>query len=155
MGTETTMTAAELVIIPSPGTGHLSSTVEIALLVGRDDRLFITIFVMRFPIDTKTSSNTLSEHQQQRLKFVNLPQDESTAELLSKDLLLRFVDWHKTHVRAAVSEMVAGFPKSTRLAGFVIGMFCTPMIDVADEFGVPAYVYFTSNASFLGFFSPK
>ncbi|KAL6976030.1 hydroquinone glucosyltransferase [Sarracenia purpurea var. burkii] len=129
MGTEKTTAAAELVIIPSPGTGHLLSTVEIAkLLVDRDERLSITILVMRFPLDTTTSSHTLSERQQQRLKFVNLPQDESTAELLSNrgDLLSRFVDWHKTHVRAAVSEIVAGFPESTRLAGFVIDMFCTP-----------------------------
>ncbi|KAL6990254.1 hydroquinone glucosyltransferase, partial [Sarracenia purpurea var. burkii] len=153
MGIENTKTAAELVFFPSPGTGHLLSTVEIAkLLVDRDDRLSITILVMRIPFDNKTSSHTLSERQQQRLKFVNLPQDESTAELLSNraDLLSRFVDWHKPHVRAAVSEIVAGLPESTRLAGFVIDMFCTQMIDVADEFGVPAYVYFTSNASFLG-----
>ncbi|RVW60542.1 UDP-glucose flavonoid 3-O-glucosyltransferase 6 [Vitis vinifera] len=40
---------------------------------------------------------------------------------------------------------------SVRLAGFVIDMFCTSMIDVANEFGVPSYLFFTSSAAFLGF----
>ncbi|KAJ0860409.1 putative anthocyanidin 3-O-glucosyltransferase [Helianthus annuus] len=30
-------------------------------------------------------------------------------------------------------------------------MFCTSMIDVANEFNVPTFVFFTSNAAFLGF----
>ncbi|GJW77183.1 anthocyanidin 3-O-glucosyltransferase 2-like protein [Tanacetum coccineum] len=37
------------------------------------------------------------------------------------------------------------------IAGFVIDMFCTCMIDVANEFHIPTYVFFTSNAAFLGF----
>ncbi|CAN1249861.1 UDP-glucose flavonoid 3-O-glucosyltransferase 6 [Linum perenne] len=31
-------------------------------------------------------------------------------------------------------------------------MFCTSMFDVADELGVPSFIYYTSNASSLGFF---
>ncbi|KAF2319812.1 hypothetical protein GH714_019268 [Hevea brasiliensis] len=30
-------------------------------------------------------------------------------------------------------------------------MFCTSMIDVADDFGAPSYIFFTSGAAFLGF----
>ncbi|KAL3646195.1 hypothetical protein CASFOL_011375 [Castilleja foliolosa] len=30
-------------------------------------------------------------------------------------------------------------------------MFCTGMIDVANEFNVPTYVFFTSGAAMLGF----
>ncbi|KAJ4894241.1 UDP-glucuronosyl/UDP-glucosyltransferase protein [Raphanus sativus] len=32
----------------------------------------------------------------------------------------------------------------------VVEFFCTPMIDVENEFGLLAYTYFTSNASYLG-----
>ncbi|CAN1249857.1 Putative UDP-glucose flavonoid 3-O-glucosyltransferase 3 [Linum perenne] len=39
-----------------------------------------------------------------------------------------------------------------RLAGLVLDMFCTSMFDVADELGVPSFIYYTSNASSLGFF---
>ncbi|KAL6976026.1 hydroquinone glucosyltransferase [Sarracenia purpurea var. burkii] len=143
---------AELVFIPSLFTGHLVSAVEIAkLLVDRDHRLSITILLMRRQLDFKISSYTISKPRQ-RLKFVNLPPDESTVGLLSNNgkELSRFVDWNKNHVRNAVSEMIANFSELTRLAGFVIDMLCTPMIDVANEFGVPTYVYFTSSAAFLG-----
>ena len=32
---------------------------------------------------------------------------------------------------------------------FVVDMFCTAIIDVANELGVPSYVFYTSGASFL------
>ncbi|KAK7820501.1 udp-glycosyltransferase 71e1 [Quercus suber] len=40
---------------------------------------------------------------------------------------------------------------TSRVAAFVLDMFCTPMIDVANEFGIPTYIYFTSSANALGF----
>ena len=30
-------------------------------------------------------------------------------------------------------------------------MFCTTMVDVANEFQVPSYVYYTSSAAYLAF----
>ncbi|THG20235.1 hypothetical protein TEA_007965 [Camellia sinensis var. sinensis] len=30
-------------------------------------------------------------------------------------------------------------------------MFCTPIIDITNEFGIPTYVFFMSNAGLLGF----
>ncbi|KAL6976016.1 hydroquinone glucosyltransferase [Sarracenia purpurea var. burkii] len=141
---------AELVFIPPPLTGHFATTVEMAkLLVDRNHRLSITILIMRLPFDSKINSFTISEP---RLKFVNLPQDDSTAELMSNgaDLFSKFVNWNKSHVRNAVLEMIDGFSESTRLVGFVIDMFCTSMIDVANEFEVPTYVYFTCSGAVLG-----
>ncbi|AET00314.2 glycosyltransferase, putative [Medicago truncatula] len=42
------MKKAEVVIIPSPGVGHLVSTLEFAkLLINRDNRLRITVLVMK------------------------------------------------------------------------------------------------------------
>ncbi|KAL6976018.1 hydroquinone glucosyltransferase [Sarracenia purpurea var. burkii] len=140
----------ELVFIPSPLTGHLATTVEMAkLLIDRTDQLSITILIMRLPFDSKISSYTTSES---RLKFVNLPLDESTAKHISNgaDLFSKFVNSNKNHVKNAVLEMIDGFSESTRLVGFVIDMFCTSMIDVANEFEVPTYVYFTSNSAVLG-----
>nr|GEZ37314.1 anthocyanidin 3-O-glucosyltransferase 2-like [Tanacetum cinerariifolium] len=42
-------------------------------------------------------------------------------------------------------------PVPTKVVGFVIDVFCTGMINVANEFNVPIYVFFTSNAAFLRF----
>ena len=52
-------------------------------------------------------------------------------------------------LRDAVQELTLS--NSVRLAGFVVDMFSTSMIDVADEFGVPSYLFYTSSAAFLGF----
>uniref|UniRef100_A0A251VBC8 Putative UDP-glucuronosyl/UDP-glucosyltransferase n=1 Tax=Helianthus annuus TaxID=4232 RepID=A0A251VBC8_HELAN len=40
---------------------------------------------------------------------------------------------------------------SSRVVGFVVDVFCTGMIDVANEFNLPTYVFFTSSSAFLGF----
>ncbi|GMP54471.1 hypothetical protein CsSME_00019636 [Camellia sinensis var. sinensis] len=150
------MSKAQLVFIPSPGIGHLVSTVEMAkLLVGRDDRLSITVLVMKFPFDNKGTSYTQSLSSD-RIRFLDLLHDTpSTADLNSKtpgSFLFDYIESHKPRVRDVVSEIVSKSESEStpRLAGFVIDMFCTPMIDVANEFGVPTYVFFTSSAAFLG-----
>lgn len=38
------------------------------------------------------------------------------------------------------------------MAALVLDLFCTPLVDVAPELTVPAYVYFTCNAAALSFF---
>ncbi|GMP54472.1 hypothetical protein CsSME_00019637 [Camellia sinensis var. sinensis] len=150
------MSKAQLVFIPSPGIGHLVSTVEMAkLLVDRDDRLSITVLVMKFPFDNKGTSYTQSLSSD-RIRFLDLFHDTpSTADLNSKtpgSFLFDYIESHKPRVRDVVSEIVSKSESEStpRLAGFVIDMFCTPMIDVANEFGVPTYVFFTSSAASLG-----
>ncbi|CAN1249883.1 UDP-glucose flavonoid 3-O-glucosyltransferase 6 [Linum perenne] len=61
------------------------------------------------------------------------------------------MDSRKPQLKQAVSaEMAHSDPP--RLAGLVLDMFCTSMLDVAEELGVPSFIYFTSTASSLGFF---
>ncbi|KZV31374.1 UDP-glucose flavonoid 3-O-glucosyltransferase 3-like [Dorcoceras hygrometricum] len=45
---------------------------------------------------------------------------------------------------------VAEYIRNSNAVPVVVDMLCTPMIDVADEFHLPSYVFFTSPASFLG-----
>ncbi|XP_059651121.1 anthocyanidin 3-O-glucosyltransferase 2-like [Cornus florida] len=140
---------AELVFIPSPGVGHLASALEMAnLLIRRDERLFITVIIMKAPFETKTSIYTQSKSEDSRLRFVELPHHESISDSTSKSGVhfhTALIETNKTRVRDVAARI-----KTTRLAGFVVDMFCTGMIDVADELGVPTYVYFTSSAGFLG-----
>ncbi|KAH7843407.1 hypothetical protein Vadar_016245 [Vaccinium darrowii] len=149
---------AELLFIPSPGIGHLVSTVEMAKqLIGRDHRLSITVLIMKIPFDkpkvSSTTQSLLLTAAEDRLKFVYLPQQDEAAitELQSKNpgyFMSEFVNMNKQHVRDHVTMMIS--TESIRLAGFVIDLFCIPMMDVAAEFGLPTYVFFTSNCGFLG-----
>lgn len=55
------MRQADLIFIPTPGIGHLVSTLEFAeCLIDRDDRLLITILSMKFPFTTLADAYTRS-----------------------------------------------------------------------------------------------
>ncbi|KAJ7971226.1 Glycosyltransferase [Quillaja saponaria] len=154
------MKKAELVFIPSPGIGHLVSTIEIAkLLVERDDRLSITVLVIKLPNDSKTTAYTeavvASSSITKRIKFINLPDVHNTvAEVSNIALFFHLViEAQKQQVQEAVQKLILhnnSDPDSPRLAGFVIDMFCTTMIDIANEFDVPTYMFYTSSAGYLG-----
>ena len=145
---------AQLVFIPYPGISHLVSTVKIAkLLVNRDDRLFITVLVMKQTSLTDLNAqtdNVVISATSERIKFVELPPYNESHPGKFKSILF---ESQKPHVKNFVAELVrsgSSRPDSPRLAGFVIDMFCTTMIDVANEFRVPTYMFYTSGAGFLG-----
>ncbi|KAH6782032.1 hypothetical protein C2S51_007325 [Perilla frutescens var. frutescens] len=142
---------AILVFVPFPVMSHLVSAVETArVLADRDGRLSVTILVMKLPMDTKISSYTKhSPHPQ--INFVHLQENKSiSAELMgSKNRNRRLAESQKGPARDAVAEMMKAHG-SGRLAGFVLDMFCTPMIDVANELEVPSYIFFASGSASLG-----
>ncbi|KAL8238571.1 hypothetical protein R6Q59_015138 [Mikania micrantha] len=150
---------AELIFIPAPGLGHIMSTVEIAkILVNRDQRLFVTVLVIKPPTGRYGSAITdyiesLAKTNMNHISFIQLPQHESLSNYDPKSPMSMFSDFipsHSNRVRNVVADMISQ-PGSRRIAGFVIDMFCTCMVDVANEFNVPTYMFFTSNAAFLGF----
>ncbi|KAL3753149.1 hypothetical protein ACJRO7_000534 [Eucalyptus globulus] len=148
------MADAKLLFIPTPGLGHLVAMVEMAkLIVDRDPRLSVTVLLMKYPFDSDVDSYTNSlatSGASPRLCFVHLPRDNDDSQSSSAHFLTNFVESNKPRVKRAVAELADSAGSTGRLAGFVLDMFCTTMIDLADEFGVPSYVLFTSSAAFLG-----
>lgn len=153
------MKKAELVLVPSPGIGHLASMMELAkLLVDRDDRVSITVIIIRLALDSKISRYTESltaSSKSTRIQFIDLPSDKTnTSNDHPSKFVTSLIESEKPHVKEFVSKLITQSelnPEPPRLACFVLDMFCTGMIDVANEFGVPSYIYFTSSAAFLGF----
>ncbi|KAL2237193.1 anthocyanidin 3-O-glucosyltransferase 2-like [Sesamum indicum] len=138
---------AELVFVPSPGLSHLVSTVEMAkLLLDRDGRLSITVLIMKHPTDSAVDSYTKNISSDSRLRFINLPTLDDTSLFKMLDL----INYQFTHIRDIVSNLIKqpSLPGS-QLAGLVLDMFCTKLIEVADEFNLPAYAFYTSSASTL------
>lgn len=148
------MADAELLFIPTPGMGHLVAMVEMAkLIVDRDPRLFVTVLVMKFPFDSDVDSYTNSlatSMAASRLRFIHLPRENANPDFSSGQFITNFVESNKPRVKRAIAELADSAGSTGRLAGFVLDMFCTTMIDLADELGVPSYVLFTSSAAFLG-----
>ncbi|KAG2316063.1 hypothetical protein Bca52824_019185 [Brassica carinata] len=144
----------ELVFIPYPGIGHLRSAVEMAkLLVNRDDRLSITVLLLpSLPGGEAVSSAylaSLSAACTNRLRYEIISGENTEPTRLDIH-----IENQKPKVRLAVSKLVdddhSKLPDSPRLAGFVVDLFCTSMMDVANEFRVPTYLFYTSSAGLLG-----
>ncbi|GER53981.1 UDP-sugar:glycosyltransferase [Striga asiatica] len=137
---------ANLIFIPFPILSHQAAAVQTAgLLVDRNPRLTATIIVMKLPVDTKT---TTPDHNP-RIRFVELPPDEQSFAKYGTNpnsLTVYYTESQKGPVRDTVMTIM----HSGRVAGFVVDMFCTAMIDVAHELGLPSYIFFTGNASNLG-----
>ncbi|KDP38845.1 hypothetical protein JCGZ_05002 [Jatropha curcas] len=148
------MEEVQLVFVPTPGIGHLISTVELAklLLNHHHHGLSVTVLVMKLSnfgsnvtnnyIQSLAASTSLSD----RIRFIDLPEDK-----LETFSIASFIERQKPHVKQVISEITQSGSDSPRLAGFVLDMFCATMIDVANDFGVPSYIFFTSSAAFFGF----
>ncbi|KAJ0769963.1 putative flavonol 3-O-glucosyltransferase [Helianthus annuus] len=150
-------TVAELVFIPAPVVGHIMSTVEMAkLLVKRDQRLLVTILLMNPPFSIlalTTYIESLAKNILERILFVQVPQEQTPPKLDPKfpfTSFTKFINSHCKSVRNILEDMIDQ-TGSSRVVGLVVDISCTGMIDVANEFNLPTYVYFTSNAAFLGF----
>ncbi|KAK3444627.1 hypothetical protein EUGRSUZ_A00930 [Eucalyptus grandis] len=140
----------ELVFIPCPGSGHLVSIVEMAkLLVNRDGRLSVTVLIMKFPFNSEIDSHigSLTASVADRIRFVLLPRRGHSPRTSFFAFVYHFMESYKADLREAVAELSA--QGSPRLARLVLD-FCTSMIDVAVEFGVPSYIFFPLGAAFLG-----
>ncbi|KAJ6753661.1 GLYCOSYLTRANSFERASE [Salix purpurea] len=148
------MKKAELVFIPTPGISHLVSTVEVAKqLVDRDERLSIIFLIMKLRSDPKVDRFIDSVSTAcNRIQFIHLPKLEPDPNQPSNSFIY-LIESQRPSVKEEVSRLVSrseSIPGSPTLAGFVLDMFCTSMIDVANEFGAPSYIFLTSSAASLG-----
>ncbi|KAF5816561.1 putative flavonol 3-O-glucosyltransferase [Helianthus annuus] len=148
-------TVVELVFIPAPAVGHIMSTVEMAkVLVNHDQRLSITVLLMSspYPVPTLTTyTESLFQNTIERIRFIELPQDQTKLDTKARvNSFIDFINSHCKHVRNIVADMI-NQTGSGRVVGFVVDITCGGMIDVANEFDLPTYVFFTSTAAYLGF----
>ncbi|PWA94424.1 UDP-glycoslytransferase 3 [Artemisia annua] len=147
----------ELFFIPSPLMGHAGQALELArLLVNRFHHLSITVLVMELPGDPVGTSyiHSISDDDNDRIKFIHFPPMDP--DLFTEYPTVGFrveavIEAHRPIIRELVAGQFQGSQdQAPRLSALVVDLFCTPMIDVGKEFGVPTYVFFPSNAAFLG-----
>lgn len=140
---------SELIFIPAPGIGHLASALEFAkLLTNHDKNLYITVFCIKFPgmpfADSYIKSVLASQPQ---IQLIDLPEVEPPPQELLKSpefYILTFLESLIPHVKATIKTIL-----SNNIVGLVLDFFCVSMIDVGNEFGIPSYLFLTSNVGFL------
>ncbi|CAF2153631.1 unnamed protein product [Brassica napus] len=147
----------ELVLIPSTGDGHLRPLVEVAkLLLDNDDHLSITVIIIPSMHGFQTTSYSsyiasLSTTSNDRLRFSFISSADRPNSPDAEPNFISYMESYKPVVKATVAKLTdSAQPPSSRLAGFVMDIFCTTMIDVANDFGVPTYLFYPSNATFFG-----
>ncbi|KAG4207176.1 hypothetical protein ERO13_A03G050650v2, partial [Gossypium hirsutum] len=155
------MKKVELIFVPALAMRHMVSTVEFAKrLIYRDHRIRVNILSMKwFP------SASLDAYIDSFYLFRTNLIEKLHCNLMESNLLNPSVDPKKSfgpfiksyipHVRNAVRDIVLMRCVSgdTRIAGLVLDLFCSPMIDIATDFSIPSYLFFTSNAAFFGLIS--
>ncbi|PON67273.1 UDP-glucuronosyl/UDP-glucosyltransferase [Parasponia andersonii] len=147
----------ELVFIPHTARGHMASMLEFAkLLLARDDRLCITVLIMKFPLEPNLAAyadSVAASFDSERINFIDITQNITFTETNFMICLDLFIENQKQFVKTAVSELVTrskGSDSPRTLAGFVVNTAYSTMIDVANEFGVPAYGFWPGTAGWLG-----
>ncbi|GAA0163879.1 hypothetical protein LIER_39675 [Lithospermum erythrorhizon] len=103
--------SVELIFIPTPGQGHLFSTIEMAkILLKRDERLSATILLIKLPtVEPKSDNNPISIP---RLQLIDLPQDDAVKELMKTKpeasmFFFKLIGIQKSHVTNSVSERLS------------------------------------------------
>ncbi|KAB5518937.1 hypothetical protein DKX38_023256 [Salix brachista] len=151
------MKAAQVVLVPSPGIGHIVPAIEFAKrLLDQDDSFLITVLVIikaPFGPDTDTCNQSMLTTIDTRIQYITLPKvtPPDLDPLRSpENYFTTFMEAHKPLVRDAVVNQVMSIKPSVPVVGLVVDLFCASMIDVANELGISSYVYFASSAAFLG-----
>ncbi|KAL5101443.1 hypothetical protein RYX36_005770, partial [Vicia faba] len=145
------MKKARVVFIPFPAISHLVSTLEFAkLLISRDNRLRVTVLVIKFPNTSEADVYIDSLPISDSLHIINLPEISLPPNTDRASVMSVLLQAQKPHVKQAVFNLTAQEEEHGPLAAFVVDMLCTTMIDVAKEFSVPALIFFTSGVASLG-----
>ncbi|XP_044465490.1 anthocyanidin 3-O-glucosyltransferase 2-like [Mangifera indica] len=152
------MKKAELVFIPPPVPGHLVPLIEFAKgLFDRNDHFSVTVLLIQFPTITSLVAEYTKSFAESNvpIRLINLPPpvhfcpSQEPYKSIEK-FVTELVDYHKACIKEAIVKHVVSNENSAQLAGLVVDIFSTSMIDVANELGVPSYLFFTSCAAFLG-----
>ncbi|KAH7549912.1 hypothetical protein JRO89_XS13G0104400 [Xanthoceras sorbifolium] len=156
------MKKAELIFVPLPGTSHLGSTLEFAKrLMDRDDRISITVLVMKVPFGNAMTKSLTASHSR-RIRFIDLPE---AVDLPPLQLLMTspecyfslFAEKNTPLVRNVVGDIVSSSQYSdsdnsdaVRVTGLDLDFIFLSMVDVADELGLPSYLFLAFNVGYLG-----
>ncbi|XP_031268589.1 anthocyanidin 3-O-glucosyltransferase 2-like [Pistacia vera] len=89
------------------------------------------------------------------IRFINLspPVDFSPSQEVHKSFekfMTEYIDCHRACVKEAIVKHVLSSSYSTPLVRLVVDFFCTSMIDVGNELGVPSYLFSPSSAAAVG-----
>ncbi|XP_072959916.1 UDP-glycosyltransferase 88B1-like [Typha angustifolia] len=149
-------TNSTVVLFPSPGMGHLVSMVELGNLLTHRHGLSVVVLVLEPPFHTGAATagfipKAISSNPS--ISFVRLPSitklppnNSPNHEALAFDLLRL----SNPNLLSTLKNLSAS--SSSPIRALILDFFCTDALDVAEQLSIPAYFFYTSNASALASF---
>ncbi|PWZ26667.1 UDP-glycosyltransferase 72B1 [Zea mays] len=140
-----------VVLVPSPGVGHLMPMAELARRLVSHHALAATLVTFNLSGDPDAkSAAVLSSLRAANVSTATLPAvplDDLPDDASIETVLFEVIGRSIPHLRAFLRDVgsTAGAP----LAALVPDFFATAALPLASELGVPAYIFFPSNLSSL------
>ncbi|KAI3940013.1 hypothetical protein MKW98_029789 [Papaver atlanticum] len=140
-------TKPHVVIFPTPGMGHLIPLTELAKQLVHHHNFSITLILPTIGPPSMAMKSVLDQLPE-TISYILLspvslddqPKD-AKGETRISIAMVRSLPY--------LSEELKRITSSKRVAAFVIDLFGTDAFDVANEFGIPPYIFFPCNANVL------
>ncbi|KAM7504818.1 hypothetical protein LguiB_003722 [Lonicera macranthoides] len=141
-----------VVLYPSPGIGHLVSTVELGkLILDHQPSFSVTILITTVPFNTGSTAPYISRVSAEtpsinfhHLPLVTLPQDSSSFADINFGIPRR----NNPDVR----QVLESIAQKSKIRAFLIDFFCNAAFEVSTSLNIPTYYFYTSGASGLSNF---
>ncbi|GLU00784.1 hypothetical protein SLE2022_181290 [Rubroshorea leprosula] len=142
------MKKTHVAVLPSPGMGHLNPLVEFAKRLVSLHNISLTFIIPTAGPPSKAQKSTL-DSLPASIDHVFLPPVNLTDVHAKIETLLSL-----TVVRSLPSlrDVLKSLTEKTHLVSLVVDLFGTDAFDVAREFNVSPYIFFTSTAMALSLF---
>ncbi|GMN72478.1 hypothetical protein TIFTF001_052018, partial [Ficus carica] len=143
-----------IVLYAAPGIGHVVSMVELGKLILShfSNRFSITILLTTGRLDTPALLPYIRRisHSHPSISFRRFPllQVDTTPTRSAAAITFDFILLNRPNVAQALLDI----SESSAVRAFVIDIFCTSALDVANDMGIPTYYFFTSGAAVLSAF---
>ncbi|CAK9176927.1 unnamed protein product [Ilex paraguariensis] len=141
-----------IVLYPSPGIGHLVSTVELGKLILTHQPSFsIIIFITDAPYNTGTTGPYISRVSATcpSITFHHLPTISPPPKFtFFEDLAFEVPRLNNPNVHQALQTI----SQKSKLKAFIIDFFCNASFEVSTSLNIPTYYFYTSGAFVLTIF---
>ncbi|GKC37508.1 hypothetical protein Tco_1049892, partial [Tanacetum coccineum] len=146
------MKRAQVAIIATPLMGNLVPAVEFAtrLINHNSNCISVTILALSVPHLPLVDDYIQFQTSNEQIRFIQIHPSDSQPPNQCKSMtefISLYIQSHKPIIKQTLQNLTNNVP----LVGFFIDMFCTSMIDVANDLNIPCYLFFASPASYLGF----
>ncbi|KAJ0112490.1 hypothetical protein Patl1_00576 [Pistacia atlantica] len=131
-----------IAVVPSPGMGHLLPVIELAKQLVLRHNFCFTIIISTTGPPSKTLIASL-ENLPNSINHVFLP--PVCFDDLSSDASIQAkISLNVTRSLSFIRDALKSLLSTTRLVALVVDLFSTDAIDVANEFNISPYVFYTS-----------